>query len=102
MTLLARVIAVLLVAGAQPALAVTDCSRAKTGVERLLCSNDRVALADHVMARAFRDALNRSSERREELIEDQERWRKSVRDACPDVPCLMRVYEDRTSELETW
>lgn len=82
--------------------AVTDCSRAnKNGIEMMLCSNDKVATADHIMARAFRDAFNRT-DRREALIEDQERWRRTVRDACPDVPCLMRAYEDRTSELETW
>jgi uncharacterized protein len=84
------------------ALAVTDCSRPnKSGIEMMLCSNDKVATADHLMARAFRDAFNRT-ERREALIEDQERWRKTVRDVCADVPCLMRAYEDRTSELETW
>jgi uncharacterized protein len=81
--------------------AATDCSRAKTGVERLLCSSDRAARADQLMAVAFRDAFHRT-ERREDLLADQERWRKTVRDACNDVPCLMRAYEDRTSELETW
>lgn len=82
--------------------AITDCSRPnKTGVEMLLCSNDKVSRADQLMARAFRDAFNRT-ERREALIQDQERWRKTVRDACNDVPCLMRAFEDRASELETW
>ena len=67
----------------------------------ILCSNDRVARADALMAAAFRDAFNRT-DRREALIQDQERWRKGVRDQCVDVPCLLRVYEDRASELETW
>ncbi len=82
--------------------AITDCSHPKTNVDRLLCSNDKLALADHVMALAFRDALSRSLDRREALIAEQERWRKEVRDLCNDVPCLMRAYQDRTSELETW
>lgn len=82
--------------------AVTDCSRPnKSGVDMMLCSNDKAATADQIMARAFRDAFNRT-DRREALIEDQERWRRTVRDACPDVACLLRVYGDRTSELETW
>ena len=84
-----------------PLFAAIDCSRAKTNVERLLCSSDRLAVADQLMAIAFRDAFHRT-DRREDLVSDQERWRKSVRDACNDVPCLMRAYEDRTSELETW
>lgn len=67
----------------------------------ILCSNDRVARADGLMAAAFRDAFNRT-DRRETLIQEQKRWRKEVRDRCVDVPCLLRAYEDRTSELETW
>ncbi|HZR01866.1 MAG TPA: lysozyme inhibitor LprI family protein [Burkholderiales bacterium] len=87
---------------AGPATAATDCSRPnKSSIDMMLCSNDKLALADNIMARAFRDAFNRT-ERREALIEDQERWRKTVRDACKDVPCLMRAYQDRTSELDTW
>jgi uncharacterized protein len=91
----------LILAGSPAGIAATDCSRAKTGVEWLLCSSDRLARADHIMALAFRDAFQRT-ERREDLIADQERWRKTVRDVCNDVPCLMRAYEDRTSELQTW
>ena len=83
------------------AFAVTDCSRTRTNVERLLCSSDRLAVADQLMAIAFRDAFHRT-DRREDLLADQERWLKTVRDACNDVPCLMRAYEERTSELETW
>jgi uncharacterized protein len=82
-------------------LAVTDCSRPKTNVDRLLCSSDRLAVADQMMAVAFRDAFNRTEDR-EALLADQERWRTQVRDVCNDVPCLMRAYQDRTSELETW
>jgi uncharacterized protein len=88
-------------ATAAPVHAATDCSRARTNVERLLCSSDRVAAADQMMALAFRDAFNRT-ERREELLADQDRWRRDVRDRCNDVPCLVQAYEDRTSELETW
>lgn len=84
-----------------PALAVTDCSRATTSVDRLLCSSDRLARADQLMAIAFRDAFNRAEDR-EALLTEQERWRTQVRDACNDIPCLMRAYEDRTSALETW
>jgi uncharacterized protein len=88
-----------LAAGQSPA--AIDCSRPKSGVDWLLCSNDRVALADHIMAIAFRDAFYRADDK-DALVEDQERWRRTVRDACNDVPCLIRVYQDRTSELETW
>ncbi len=84
-----------------PAAALTDCSRPKTNVDRLMCSSDRVALADQVMAMAFRDAFYRTQDK-DALIREQEEWRKNVRDACNDVPCLLEAYERRTSELETY
>lgn len=81
--------------------AVTDCSRPKTSIDWLLCSNDKAAMADNIMAAAFRDAFRRTEDK-DALIQDQERWKHEVRDACNDIPCLMRAYQDRTSELETW
>ena len=96
-----RLALILVLLGGTPLFAATDCSRAQTSIDRLLCSSDRLAAADQLMAVAFRDAFSRT-DRREELIADQERWRKTVRDACNDVPCLLRAYEDRASELETW
>lgn len=96
-----RLILLAALIASSPLLAATYCSRTKTSVDRLLCSSDRLARADQIMALAFRDAFHRT-ERRDDLLADQERWRKTVRDACNDVPCLMRAYEDRTSELDTW
>jgi uncharacterized protein len=84
-----------------PAAALTDCSKPKTNIDRLMCSSDKVALADQVMAMAFRDAFYRTLDK-DALIKEQEEWRKKVRDACNDVPCLMEAYERRTSELETY
>jgi uncharacterized protein len=85
-----------------PAGAVINCYKPnKTGVEWLICSNDRVSAADEVMSMAFRDAMHRVQDK-EALIKEQEQWRKNVRDACNDVPCLLRVFQQRTSELETY
>ena len=66
-----------------------------------MCSSDKVALADQLMAMAFRDAFYRTQDK-DALIKEQEEWRKNVRDACNDVPCLLEAYERRTSELETY
>ncbi|MFN0313913.1 MAG: hypothetical protein ACKVQA_02575 [Burkholderiales bacterium] len=76
-----------------------DCSRAKTNVEKLLCSSQRAAAADQDMALAFRTAFARTGDR-SALLSDQKRWQESVRDQCLDVPCLLQVYRERTSELE--
>ncbi|MCW5621986.1 MAG: hypothetical protein KIS79_12850 [Burkholderiales bacterium] len=91
-----------LASGPWTAFAATDCGRAKkSNIDMLMCSNDRLARADNFMALAFRDAFRRADDP-EALIADQARWREEVRDACMDVPCLLRAYEDRTSELTTW
>ena len=97
-----RILAVgVLALATAPVWAVTDCSRPKTSIDWLLCSNDKAALADNIMAAAFRDAFRRTDDK-DALIQDQERWKREVRDACNDIPCLMRAFQDRTSELETW
>lgn len=100
-----RAVLVLLAAlasGPWMAFAATDCGKAKkSNIDMLMCSNDRLARADNIMALAFRDAFRRADDP-EALIADQARWREEVRDACMDVPCLLRAYEDRTSELATW
>lgn len=82
--------------------AATNCGKArKTNVEMLLCSNEKASRADNLMALAFRDAFLRTDDP-EALISDQQRWTRDVRDACEDVPCLMRAFEDRASDLATW
>ena len=81
------------------AFAVTDCSRAKTNTEKLLCSNSRLAEADQRMAVAFRTALNRGI-KPDVLMESQAAWNRDARDACNDVDCMLRAYEDRIFELD--
>jgi uncharacterized protein len=98
---LACLLAAALSLWALPAAPITDCSKAKTNIDRLLCSNDKVGVADQLMAAAFRSAFYRTQDK-DALIQEQEAWRKNVRDACNDVPCLLDAYERRTSELETY
>ena len=84
---------------ANPVWAILDCSKAKSNVEKLLCSSQRAATADQEMALSFRAAFARTSDRAA-LLSDQKRWQESVRDQCPDVPCLLQVYRERANELE--
>jgi len=82
--------------------AVPDCSKPnKTKTEWMLCSSDKAAVADQLMAAAFRDAFNRVKDQ-EALLEEQEEWSRDVRDACNDVPCLVKAYRDRANALETY
>ena len=82
-----------------PAFAVIDCSRAHTNTEKLLCSNSRLAEADQRLAFAFREALHRGVNPRE-LMESQQVWMRDVRDACNEVECMLRAYEERIFDLE--
>jgi len=84
------------------AYAVLDCSKPnKTKTEWMLCSSDKAAVADQLMAAAFRDAFSRVKDQ-EALLKEQEEWSRDVRDACNDVPCLVKVYRDRANALETY
>jgi uncharacterized protein len=95
------IIACVVLCAGLPAHAIVDCSKPKSNVERLLCTSDRLAIAEQLMAVAFRDAFYRTADK-DALVKDQEHWRETVRDACNDVPCLLEAYQRRTLELETY
>jgi uncharacterized protein len=79
--------------------AALDCSRAKSNAEKMLCSNSRLALADERMAYAFRDAIRRGADPAA-LMQSQRQWTIEIRDACNEVECMLKAYENRTAELE--
>ena len=82
-----------------PAAAALDCSRTKSNAEKMVCSNSRLALAEERMAYAFRGAIRRGAEP-SALMQTQRRWTSEIRDACNEVECMLKAYEDRTAELE--
>lgn len=79
-----------------------DCSKPRSGTERLICSNDRVAEAAEKLAFAFLSAYRRATTdvERDAMRRAQREWESGTRDACPDVPCLLRSYDERTLALE--
>jgi uncharacterized protein len=83
------------------AWAVIDCSKPKTKVDWMLCSNDKAAREEERMAFAFREAMNRT-DKREALQQEQRDWNVNVRDVCNDVTCLVKAYRERATELETY
>jgi uncharacterized protein len=82
-----------------PADAALDCSRARSNAEKMLCSNGRLALAEERMAYAFREAIRRRADP-SALMQSQRRWTTEIRDACNEVECMLKAFEDRTAELE--
>jgi len=75
-----------------------DCAKVSTGPERLICSNKELSEADVKLSQAYKAALNVSSNK-ETLKEEQNSWRKNERDACADVTCMTKVYQQRISQL---
>lgn len=75
-----------------------DCAKASTGPERLICSSAPLAEADVRMSQAFKAAVNVAPDK-EALRSTQNLWRKSRRDACSDVACMLSAYKSREAEL---
>lgn len=75
-----------------------DCAKASTGPERLICSNKELSAADVALAQAYRAARSASTDKAW-LSGQQSTWRKTVRDACSDVQCMLSAYEQRIAEL---
>jgi uncharacterized protein len=96
------VLAALLAGGyALSCFAATDCSKPKTKIDWMLCSNERATVEEQRMALAFRDAMNRTEDRHK-LLEEQTRWGEQVRDACNEIACLVKAYQERALELESY
>lgn len=75
-----------------------DCSKASVGSERLICSSKELSAADVALAQAYRSARTASTDKKW-LQEQQNEWRRTARDACSDVQCMLSVYEQRIAEL---
>jgi uncharacterized protein len=83
------------------ASAVIDCSRAKTNVDKLICSSSRLSLAEEQMALSYRSAMRRGVDL-QELQRTQIEWYEQVRNACNDVDCLLKAFDDRGAELDNY
>lgn len=75
-----------------------DCAKVSNGSERLICSNKALSEADVKLAVAYRTAASASTNK-ESLRNTQNSWRKSERDACFEVQCMLSAYEKRITEL---
>ena len=82
-------------------LAAVDCSRAKSNVDKLVCSSSVLSLAEEEMAKSYRSAMRRGVDLRE-LQRTHIEWYEHVRNACNDVSCLLKAFDDRSAELENY
>lgn len=78
-----------------------DCRKAKSEVEKLICSESKLSSADDEMDRTYRTVLRNRPKDRDHLTKEQKRWLKEVRDVCRDTDCLRLAYFHRNNELQT-
>lgn len=76
-----------------------DCGKAASRVERMICSDDELAVLDRELARSFRELRAVAGEDRAELEADQRNWRVAERDACGSVECIASITRERVAML---
>jgi uncharacterized protein len=76
-----------------------DCAKAKTPVEKMICSDAALSELDGRLASAYRRALGLASNP-EALKVEQRAWLTNERRKCADVACLRRSYQQRLTALE--
>lgn len=77
-----------------------SCAKAKTVVEKTLCSSVALAALDRSVASVWRDALSRNPDQTERLREEQNSWLKSRDDCGQQVKCLEENILRRIGELQ--
>jgi len=75
-----------------------DCAKATTNAEVLICNTPELANADLMLANAYSITYQNSSDK-ELLRSQQNNWRNSERDSCPDANCMLQAYTQRIAEL---
>lgn len=84
---------------AQPVKAAGfDCAKASTEIEKIICGNAELSKLDGELSGAYIHAFGRS-ENKKEVVHNQRRWLKDVRNTCHNSECLRKVYEVRIRAL---
>lgn len=83
------------------ALAAVDCSRARDNLDKLVCSSSRLSVAEEQMASSFHAARRRGVDM-QMLQSTHIEWYEQVRNACNDVACLLRAFDERSAELDNY
>jgi len=75
-----------------------DCAKVQTSVEKNICADPDLSAADTALMNSYKKALSASSNS-ESLKAEQRQWMKT-RDACADLACLKKAYQERISALD--
>ncbi len=77
-----------------------DCKKASTKIEKMICDDEITSLSDDDLDLSYLQALERT-DNRQQLIDDQRLWMKTVRNVCQDTTCVFRANQERTDVLNT-
>lgn len=82
-----------------------DCKKAKSEVEKVICSDENLSDLDERIAAAYHNALSKLSPEGQRILRDgQRRWLKTLPKGCYYAPtdlreCLERAYRERLGDL---
>lgn len=83
-----------------------DCKKARTKVEKLICSTPELSSADSELGERFKAALKALGAKKvvgaghvAALRKAQSAWLKRYRNPCEDAACLLAAYTRRNAEL---
>lgn len=76
-----------------------DCSKASTNAEKLVCSDDELAILDLKLANAYKNARNSADAAgKKKILEEQKIWLKAY-NFCNDKDCVKQNLEQRIKAL---
>jgi len=77
-----------------------NCAKARTLIEQLICKDKRLSSLDDKLNAVYKATLATSGGT-SQLRYEQKSWNESVRDACANLDCLYRVYNERINDLSS-
>lgn len=76
-----------------------DCEKARTLIEKTICSNQELSNLDDSLMLAYKEA-RKNSETPDDIKHAQRAWLKSKRNLCQTAECLIQVHKERILELQ--
>lgn len=76
-----------------------DCAKAKTSVEKLVCSDPSISALDDALNEEYETATAVNSDEENSSLRAQQKAWLASRNKCADIACLRRSYEKRIKEL---
>lgn len=92
--------AFLLLISALASAASFPCDKAKSIIEKTICSQPELSDLDEYLGRYYWAARESLKHADACMVSEQRAWLKTVRDACQDAACLKRVYLNRLAQLD--